>query len=97
VEKLGGEEVTLITRTQNKSLSLFQRAAERYADITPDELERRRQRGWGEGTADVVRAPFYASFSSSHGQPIRVGSSSRCPLNVKAFVSRPASAIAHRL
>lgn len=30
------------------------RAAERYADITPDELERRRQRGWGEGTADVA-------------------------------------------
>ncbi|KAI9513166.1 hypothetical protein F5148DRAFT_1317751 [Russula earlei] len=28
------------------------RAAERYADITPEELERRRRRGWGDGIQD---------------------------------------------
>lgn len=58
VEKLGREEVSPITRISKKFLTLFQRAAERYADITPDERERRRQRGWGEGTSDFVRAPF---------------------------------------
>jgi hypothetical protein len=58
VERLGREEVILITRLRSNSLSLFQRAAERYANITPDELDRRRRRGWGEGTTDVVRAPF---------------------------------------
>jgi hypothetical protein len=63
VEKLGREEVTLITPIKKNSLSLFQRAAERYADITPDERERRRQRGWGESAIDdVVRAPFHISF-----------------------------------
>jgi hypothetical protein len=62
VEKLGREEVTFIARTHHeKFLSLFQRAAERYADITPEELEHRRQRGWGEGMADVVRALLHIS------------------------------------
>jgi len=63
VEKLGREEVTSIARIYyEKSLSLFQRAAERYIDVTPEELEHRRQKGWGEGIADVVRAPLYISF-----------------------------------
>ena len=65
VEKLGREEVTFIAQNFLKSHCLFKRAAERYADIPPDELERRRRRGWGEGTADVVRAQFHISFSCS--------------------------------
>ncbi|KAI0306955.1 hypothetical protein B0F90DRAFT_1683794 [Multifurca ochricompacta] len=30
------------------------RAAERYVDVTPEEWERRRQKGWGDGIADNV-------------------------------------------
>ncbi|KAI9467238.1 hypothetical protein BJY52DRAFT_56697 [Lactarius psammicola] len=37
------------------------RAAERYADITPEERERRKQRGWGDGIADDVRTARLAS------------------------------------
>ena len=64
VEKLGREEVTtcLSRIYSQKLLSFFQRAAERYADITPEELERRRRRGWGDGMADVVRAPLHIPF-----------------------------------
>lgn len=32
------------------------RAAERYVDLTPEELQRRRARGWGEGVNDYVQA-----------------------------------------
>ena len=38
------------------------RAAERYADTTPEDLERRRRRGWGPGVADDVRTPLHISF-----------------------------------
>jgi hypothetical protein len=62
VEELGREEVTFIARIYfEKLLNLFQRAAERYVDVTPEELERRRRRGWGEGIADV-RVPLHISF-----------------------------------
>jgi hypothetical protein len=64
VERLGREEVTTcLSRIYSQTfISFFQRAAERYADITPEELERRRRRGWGDGMADVVRAPLHISF-----------------------------------
>jgi hypothetical protein len=64
VEKLGREEVTTFFARfyYQKFLSLSQRAAERYVDVTPEELERRRRRGWGEGVADVVRALLHISF-----------------------------------
>ncbi|KAI0938160.1 hypothetical protein AcV7_003433 [Taiwanofungus camphoratus] len=32
------------------------RAAERYADTTPEDLQRRRERGWGEGVGDPEQA-----------------------------------------
>lgn len=32
-------------------LTVASRAAERYADITDDELVRRRQRGWGDSVS----------------------------------------------
>jgi hypothetical protein len=62
VEELGREEVTFIARIYfEQFLTLFQRAAERYVDVTPEELERRRRRGWGEGIADV-RVLLHISF-----------------------------------
>ncbi|KZT05574.1 uncharacterized protein LAESUDRAFT_655698 [Laetiporus sulphureus 93-53] len=39
------------------------RAAERYADLTPEDLERRRARGWGEGLQDSE--PVSESSSTS--------------------------------
>lgn len=30
------------------------RAAERYVDLTPEELQRRRARGWGEGVSPTL-------------------------------------------
>lgn len=53
------------------------RAAERYADITPDELERRRRRGWGEGTADVPVPQDGPSTTSTSGP------SSTAPLQLR--------------
>ncbi|KII94654.1 hypothetical protein PLICRDRAFT_187014 [Plicaturopsis crispa FD-325 SS-3] len=37
------------------------RAAERYADVTPDERQRRRERGWGRDSARVVLPPEQSS------------------------------------
>ena len=64
MEKLGREKVTTFFARiyYQRFLSVSQRAAERYVDITPEELERRRQRGWGEGVADVVRALLHISL-----------------------------------
>ncbi|GJE84873.1 hypothetical protein PsYK624_009490 [Phanerochaete sordida] len=46
------------------------RAAERYADQTPEQLERRRQKGWGEGVRERIRSVGQAaSASSSTGRP----------------------------
>ncbi|CCL98243.1 uncharacterized protein FIBRA_00237 [Fibroporia radiculosa] len=41
------------------------RAAERYADVTPDELERRRARGWGIQAGDAEPDSKYSSEASS--------------------------------
>ncbi len=63
MEELDREEVTSISHIyQNNFLSSFQRAAERYADITPEELERRRRRGWGAGIAEDVRTLLHIPF-----------------------------------
>ena len=42
---------------------LFYRAAERYADLTPEALARRRERGWGETIHDTVNWSFEISSS----------------------------------
>jgi hypothetical protein len=65
VEKLGREEVTSLycSYSPRHVSPLLRRAAERYADITPEERERRRQRGWGDSVVDNVRGIFlYLSF-----------------------------------
>ncbi|KAI0265162.1 hypothetical protein BC834DRAFT_1041995 [Gloeopeniophorella convolvens] len=41
--------------------STTHRAAERYADVTPEEWERRRQRGWGDTVPDDPGDPFVHS------------------------------------
>lgn len=45
-----------ITSKSSDKLStlLLHRAAERYADVTPEELMRRRERGWGDTHQDIV-------------------------------------------
>ena len=53
--KLGRKEVSSRPPAYYVAKGLnFQRAAERYADVTPEEWERRKQRGWGDGIADDV-------------------------------------------
>jgi len=67
--KLDREEVTfsLIVITPIV-LFWFQRAAERYAGTTPEELESRRRRGWGndiqDNIQDDVRAPSFIWHNS---------------------------------
>ena len=63
VEELDRKKVTFTAHLyQDNSLSSILRAAERYADTTPEELERRRRRGWGPNVADDVRTPLHISF-----------------------------------
>ncbi|OBZ70500.1 hypothetical protein A0H81_09681 [Grifola frondosa] len=50
------------------------RAAERYADVTPSELQRRRQRGWGQGSIEggwkLAEATQTSQSSSAPGPPL---------------------------
>lgn len=64
LERLDREEVYLSSSPwrhcliQFLALHLLCRAAERYADLSPDEYRRRRQRGWGDGVSTRVRPYF---------------------------------------
>ncbi|KAL4247127.1 hypothetical protein ABKN59_001309 [Abortiporus biennis] len=57
------------------------RAAERYADLTPDDLQRRRQKGWGQDTEETLGSPTPPKVgqSSSSGGCCDGGSSSLHP------------------
>lgn len=62
VEKLGRKEVSACPSTYRVAKVTTVRAAERYADVTPEEWERRKQRGWGDGIAEEV----YTTWLSFH-------------------------------
>ncbi|PCH40941.1 hypothetical protein WOLCODRAFT_99593 [Wolfiporia cocos MD-104 SS10] len=61
------------------------RAAERYADVTPEEYQRRRARGWGEGIDNPGHAP-HTSSSVERGQAL---ASPETQLNIHNAFSDP--------
>ncbi|EKM59490.1 uncharacterized protein PHACADRAFT_191858 [Phanerochaete carnosa HHB-10118-sp] len=58
------------------------RAAERYADLTPEQFERRRQKGWGEGTEDGSGQATSSTNSSTgrHGVQLHVQTDLSAPI-----------------
>ena len=65
----------------------FSRAAERYNDLTPADLERRRQRGWGDGVSPqstYLAAPMITSYleaGPAAGSSARTASTFTRPLS----------------
>ncbi|KAG6331375.1 hypothetical protein ID866_7713 [Astraeus odoratus] len=60
------------------------RAAERYADITAEELERRRARGWGDGQEQ--RSEPHTSAEESSSSPVQRGKPGSFPISLRIQV-----------
>ncbi|KAI9068443.1 hypothetical protein FKP32DRAFT_1618597 [Trametes sanguinea] len=72
------------------------RAAERYVDLTPADLERRRQKGWGEGVSSVSRSmscpiPDPVSPQVDQAQSAASQTSSTPPSQTNPYISQARS------